>query len=170
MNLPELLGLLGSLAGAPGEMDGLSELDHALQCAHELSLVRPLDTELQVAGLCHDIGHQFASDPDHGRLGAERVRPILGERVAALVEAHVPAKRYLVYSDPSYSSALTGVSVISLGSQGGVMTPEEAEEFTSNPHSADAIVLRKADDAAKIPGRSIPGLDAWIPLVREVAL
>ena len=38
-------------------------------------------------------------------LGAETVRRLLGERVAGLVEAHVPAKRYLVTTDASYRFA-----------------------------------------------------------------
>ena len=65
-----------ALAAAPGEADGLSELDHALQCAYELSLVRPDDAELQVAGLVHDIGHQFASDESHGVLAGDAHPPV----------------------------------------------------------------------------------------------
>jgi predicted HD phosphohydrolase len=169
MNVSELLDLIASLESSPGEMDGLSELDHALQCAHELSLVRPDDLELQVAGLCHDIGHQFGADEEHGRLGAEAVRPVLGDRIASLVEAHIPAKRYLVYAEGSYGENLTVVSVGSLAVQGGQMSPEEAAAFESDPVSADAVVLRRADEAAKVPDRAVPSLDTWIPAVLEVA-
>ena len=77
--------------------------------------MRPDDTELQVAGLVHDIGHQFASDEQHGVLGAERSGRLLGDRVAALVEMHVPAKRYLVATDPDYRSALTEGSIVRSG-------------------------------------------------------
>jgi predicted HD phosphohydrolase len=168
-NLGELEEFLAALAAAPGEAGGLSELDHALQCAYELSLVRPDDAELHVAGLVHDIGHQFASDESHGSLGGDCVRPFLGERVAGLVDAHVPAKRYLVTTDPSYGSVLTAGSVVSLGRQGGGMTPDEVAEFEAGPYAADAAVLRRADDAAKVPGKSVPDLEAWIPLLRQVA-
>jgi predicted HD phosphohydrolase len=170
VTLAEMIDLLASLERAPGEREGLSELDHGLQCAYELTLVRPDDRGLQVAGLCHDIGHQFGADEDHGRLGAERARTVFGERVAALVEAHIPAKRYLVYSDPGYSSELSEISVYSLGVQGGPMTSEEADTFSAEPYSADAVVLRRADEAAKVPGRSVPGLETWIPVLEEVAL
>jgi predicted HD phosphohydrolase len=169
MNVTELLDLLATLESSPGEMDGLSELDHALQCAHELSVARPDDLELQVAGLCHDIGHQFGADEEHGRLGAEAVRPVLGDRVASLVEAHIPAKRYLVRSEGSYGTNLSVVSVASLAAQGGPMSPEEAAAFESDPVCADAIVLRRADESAKVPGRVVPSLDTWIPAVLEVA-
>ena len=51
MTLAELIELLTGMEQAPGEADGLSELDHGLQCAYELSCARPDDAELQVAGL-----------------------------------------------------------------------------------------------------------------------
>jgi predicted HD phosphohydrolase len=168
VTLPELLDLLSSLSEAPGEREGLSELDHGLQCAHELSLTHPKDKELQVAGLVHDIGHQFASDQDHGRYGAERVRSLLGDRVAALVELHIPAKRYLVATDPTYRAALTDVSVVSLGIQGGVMSSDEVETFLSLPWASDAVALRRADDAAKVVGQVVPPLEKWLPMLQEV--
>jgi predicted HD phosphohydrolase len=169
VTLSELLDLLAALENAPGEKEGLSELDHGLQCAYELSKIRPEDKELQVAGLVHDIGHQFASDESHGVYAAERVRPLLGDRVATLVELHIPAKRYLVATDPTYQSALTDVSVVSLGIQGGVMSDVEAVNFASIPHAMDAVTLRHADDAAKVVGRVVPPLEDWLPMVRDVA-
>jgi predicted HD phosphohydrolase len=169
VTLQELVDLLFSLSEAPGEREGLSELDHGLQCAYELSRVLPEDKELQVAGLVHDIGHRFASDQDHGRYGAERVRSLLGDRVAALVELHIPAKRYLVATDPTYQSALTDVSVVSLGIQGGIMSREAVETFLTLPYATDAVTLRHADDAAKVVGRIVPPLEDWLPMLQEVA-
>lgn len=169
MTLAELVDVLHALADTPGEVDGLSELDHGLQCAYELSLVRPEDVELQVAGLVHDVGHRFGPDEAHGRLGAEQVRSTLGDRVAALVEAHVPAKRYLVGADPGYGAGLSPVSVETLLVQGGPLSPAEAAAFSSEPYAADAVVLRRADDAAKRPGRSVPGMPRWLPELGRVA-
>lgn len=169
MTLSGLVDLLGSLRGIPGEA-GMSELDHGLQCAYELSLAHPDDEELQIAGLVHDIGHQMASDEEHGRIGAERVRTLLGERVAGLVEAHVPAKRYLVTTDASYGGILSSGSVVSLARQGGSLTAEEVAAFEAGAYAADAVVLRKADDAAKVPGREVPSLENWLPALRRVAL
>jgi predicted HD phosphohydrolase len=49
------------------------------------------------------------------------------------------------------------------------MTPREVAEFEARPYAKDAATLRRADDAAKVPRRSVPGLDVWIPVLREVA-
>ena len=43
MTVDELVDLLQSLGRAAGEADGLSELDHGLQCAYELSIASPDD-------------------------------------------------------------------------------------------------------------------------------
>ncbi len=167
MTLAELVDLLAALASAPSEeTPGLSELDHGLQCAFELATVRPHDRELQLAGLVHDIGHRFGPDEAHGALGAERVRGLLGDRVAGLVEAHVPAKRYLVATDASYRSRLSSESTRTLGVQGGPFAPDEVSSFLSGPHAADAIALRRADEAAKVPGRDVPPLAHWVQLLR----
>ncbi len=147
----------------------MSALDHGLQCAYELSRARPDDAGLQVAGLVHDIGHQFGSDEAHGLLGAERVQRILGERVAGLVEAHVPAKRYLVAVDRSYRSTLSATSIETLELQGGPLSPEETHRFERSPHGPHALLLRQADDAAKVPGRDVPDLDHWLVALRLVA-
>jgi predicted HD phosphohydrolase len=170
MTLPELLDLLSSMGSAPSEeTEGLSELDHGLQCAFELAQVRPDDRELQVAGLVHDIGHRFGPDESHGVVGAEQVRSLLGARVAGLVEAHVPAKRYLVTTDSSYRSRLSTESTRTLGVQGGALAPDEVESFLSSAYARDALELRRADDAAKVPGRAVPPLAHWVPVLGEVA-
>jgi predicted HD phosphohydrolase len=166
MTLPELLDLLAAMASDPSEeTEGLSELDHALQCAYELSRLRPDDAELHVAGLVHDIGHRFGPDESHGVLGAAQVRPLLGSRVAGLVEAHVPAKRYLVTTDSSYRARLSDESVRTLEVQGGLLSPDEVAIFESSPYAEDAVCLRRADDAAKVPGRDVGTLARWVPVL-----
>lgn len=170
MTLPELLDLLTSMGSASSEeTEGLSELDHGLQCAFELAQARPADHELQVVGLVHDIGHRFGPDESHGVLGADHVRGLLGARVAGLIEAHVPAKRYLVTADSSYRSRLSTESTRTLGVQGGPLAPEEVEAFLSSAYAQDALELRRADDGAKVAGRDVPPLAHWVPVLGEVA-
>ena len=99
----------GSVEEPNEEIAGLSILHHGLQCAAVLRAANPDDHELQVAGLVHDLGHllQPRCEDRHGTIGADFVRPVFGDRVAALVEEHVPAKRYLVTVDTSYRARLS---------------------------------------------------------------
>lgn len=169
-SIDALIDFLAGLAHVPSvEAEGFTELDHGLQCAAELAQAAPGEVELQVAGLVHDVAHTLGPIADHGPIGAQAVRELLGERVAALVEAHVPAKRWLVTVDPSYRARLSPDSIRSLVLQGGSMTPEEVAGFDAVPHARDAVLLRRADDAAKVPGRVVPGLEAWTRALRAVA-
>jgi predicted HD phosphohydrolase len=150
------------LTVVPGPRHDL--LDHSLQTAEVLRQSHPDDEELQLAGLVHDIGHMMPPYRDdlHAHLAAMFVRPILGTRIADLVRLHVPAKRYLVTTDPAYRMELDGDSITSLEHQGGDMSPEEVSDFESEPLSVHAVALRRADEAGKVAGLTVPGLDTWI--------
>jgi predicted HD phosphohydrolase len=151
--------------------DTMGVLAHSLQCADVLAAEHPDDVELQIAGLVHDIGDLLVpGDSDgHGRHGAEAVRGLLGPRVAGLVELHVPAKRYLVTTDPDYRAALSAGSIRTLELQGGLLDDEAVARFEAQPLAADALVLRRADEAAKVPGRPVPDLSTWKPLLDQIA-
>jgi predicted HD phosphohydrolase len=144
-------------------------LDHSLQTAQVLRLSHPDDPELQVAGLVHDLGHLLPPRRDdvHADVAAIFVRPVLGDRIAELVRLHVPAKRYLVTTDPRYREGLDEGSITSLGHQGGEMSPEEVSAFESEPLYADAVALRRADEAGKVPGLAVPDLDTWLAPLRS---
>ena len=124
-----------------------------------------------MAGLLHDVGHVLSPGcaDVHGAVGAAFVRPVFGERVAGLVEGHVPAKRYLVTVDASYREQLSEGSVRTLAAQGEAMTADEVSAFRASPDFADAVGLRRADEAAKDPGARVPGLDAWLSTLERVA-
>lgn len=164
----ELVALLHRSATFP-DTDRVGVLDHGLQCAAELRRRRPDDLELQVAGLVHDLGHVAGDVEAHGRVGRALLEPLLGERVGALVELHVPAKRYLVTAEDTYRAGLSPVSIATLAEQGGPMTPDEVAAFEAEPHHLDAVELRRADEAAKVPGRIVPGLDEWKPRLEALA-
>jgi predicted HD phosphohydrolase len=149
----------------------VSQLDHALQTAALLAREYPGDPELAAAGLVHDIGHLLpgGSDERHAVDGAAAVRPALGERVARIVALHVEAKRYLVASEGGYGARLAGDSVRSLGQQGGALSAQEAEAYLRFESAGDALVLRRADDTAKVDGLVVDGLDSWVALLRQLA-
>jgi predicted HD phosphohydrolase len=146
-------------------------LAHGLQCAAILAETAPDDPALQVAGLVHDVGTALwpGRPRTHARTGAAAVAPLLGERVAWLVARHDQAKRYLVTVDPGYRSQLSPGSVITLEVQGGLLTEDERAALEREPWLEDVLTLRRADDAAKVPGRSVPRLESWRPVVELLA-
>lgn len=174
MTLDELWDVLARCEGFYDSLDEdgdpLPVLDHQLQCAALLAVERPDDLELQVAGLVHDIGHRLSpgASAAHGRLAGDAVRPLLGDRVAALVELHVPAKRYLVTVDPAYRRELSDGSTISLARQGGDLSADERARLEDDPHLADALVLRRCDERAKVVDLPVDGLERWRPIVEQL--
>jgi len=174
-SVDDLFGALAASRDADDE-GGLPILEHSLQCAALLRVARPLDVELQVAGLVHDLGWlergtagwTLRLDAAHDVEGRALVEGLLGPRVASLVGGHVAAKRYLLATDPRYRAVLSARSETTLGFQGGVMTAVEVERFAASPDCDDLVVLRRADDAAKVRGEVVPGLETWRGRVESV--
>lgn len=143
------------------------QLEHALQCA-ALAEAEGASPSLITAALLHDIGHLIHDlgdspaargiDDRHELLGREWLARWFGEAVTEPVHQHVNAKRYLTATDPGYFATLSAGSVRSLELQGGAFTPELANGFIGLPFAADAVRLRRWDEAAKVPGRVTPDL------------
>lgn len=165
----ELVSFLASLDGVfdvpPPYGDPVDLRAHGLQCAAVLRGLWPDDVGLQLAGLVHDVGHACgADDPDHARVGGEVVRPVLGDRVADLVALHVQAKRFLAATE---DYKLSEASRLTLERQGSAMRADEQLSYLALPAARDAITLRRADEAAKVVGLDVPGLERWAPVMRE---
>jgi predicted HD phosphohydrolase len=176
MTVDELIAVLASCEdyfdSLGDDGDPIPILAHSLQCAARLADVAPDDDELIVAGLVHDIGHQLqpGRPVEHGTVAADAVRDLLGQRVATLVELHVPAKRYLVTVDDGYRASLSTGSIASLEHQGGALDVAERTALEARPELTDALTLRRADEAAKDPDAVVPGLDHWHPTVERVCV
>jgi phosphonate degradation associated HDIG domain protein len=148
----------------------VSQLEHALQAAR-LAEEAGSPPTLIAAALLHDIGHVLPDLPEdiaeqgidarHEIVGHAWLLARFGPEVAEPVRLHVSAKRYLCRTDPDYLAQLSPASVLSLKLQGGPFSDEEMREFESNPHFREAVALRRWDDAAKIPGLAVPGLEHY---------
>jgi [1-hydroxy-2-(trimethylamino)ethyl]phosphonate dioxygenase len=159
--------------------ESVSQLDHALQCAH-LAREECADEPLIAAALLHDYGHLFdgrgdvaereGRDARHELHGARALRRWFGPEVVGPIALHVLAKRYLCAFEPGFAEALSPASVLSLKLQGGPLTQAQCRRFERSRFSADAIRLRRWDDAGKIPGYVVPGLEAYWPMLRRLAV
>ena len=169
-----LLALYRDLGDAEYHGEAVSQLEHALQTA-QLARAEGGSDEEVIAALLHDIGHIWPDDSSertrvgvvrHEDLGAGTLRSLgFSEAVAAIVEGHVAAKRYLVATDEVYAGQLSEASVESLGYQGGPMPPEEADVFARTPWFHEKVQLRQRDDRAKIPGLETPALEEYRELL-----
>jgi len=140
------------------------------QCAF-LAASESTTAALVVAALLHDIGHLLDEegehpalrgiDDQHEEVGSNHLLPAFGPAVAEPVRLHVPAERYLCATEPSYFGRLSPGSVRSLALQGGPFTPGEVTEFQVLPFAADAIRIRRWDEAAKVPGLETPPLEHY---------
>jgi predicted HD phosphohydrolase len=148
--LEEVDGMLRSLRGVWDE-EAVDEFDHAMQAAARAT-ADGADDELVLAAALHDVGHSplFGETwtQHHDRVAREWLTPRFGERVGWLAGAHVAAKRYLVATDPGYAATLSDTSVDSLHHQGGAGIDVT---LVDHPWWADALRLRRYDDAAKDP-------------------
>jgi predicted HD phosphohydrolase len=87
--------------------------------------------------------------------------------VAWLIEHHVIAKRYLCTVDPRYVERLSPASRHSYEVQGARLQPDEQLALETRPWFADAVRLRRWDDAAKVVGAACPPLAEYAPLLER---
>ncbi len=71
-------------------------------------------------------------------------------------------------TEPDYAAKLSDASVHTLRLQGGPMSSHEASEFAAGDYAADAIALRRLDEAAKDASKDAPGFDSYGDVLRRV--
>lgn len=176
-SVDSIFALLQAGGGEAYFGEPVTVLEHSLQSAWFVQRKNGADT-LVAAALLHDIGHLLHEegedaatrglDTRHEELGAEALHGRFSTAVLDPIHLHVAAKRYLCFAEPRYLGALSPASIESLKLQGGVMTAAEAEQFLALPHSQEAVVLRHADDAAKVKALKVPELETYRELIADL--
>jgi [1-hydroxy-2-(trimethylamino)ethyl]phosphonate dioxygenase len=151
--------------GNEGYGEGVSQLEHAIQCAAfaERDGASPA---LVAAAYLHDIGHLLHDlpqdiadsgvDTQHESTGSAWLSQYFGPELTEPVRMHVAAKRYLAATEPGYYDLLSDASKLSLKLQGGPMSPAQVKVFEAEPFFADAVRLRRWDEEGKIVGYQGP--------------
>jgi phosphonate degradation associated HDIG domain protein len=174
----EIRGLFANRGAAAYFGEAVTQLEHALQAAH-FAAQEGAPPTLVVAALLHDVGHLVEQVPDdladwredahHERIGGAWLARRFGPEVSDPVRLHVPAKRYLCATDPSYLGCLSPASVHTLRLQGGPMSPAEVAAFEREPSFREAVRVRRWDDAGKVHGLVTRSLESYFPLVESLA-
>lgn len=155
----------------------VTQAQHMLQSAW-LAEQSGAPDHLVAAALLHDVGHfrgvvsraalMQGTDNAHQESGATWLGRWFGPAVTEPVRLHVDAKRYLCATDPGYAGTLSRASLFTLGVQGGQMSVTQAQGFAALAHADDAVMLRRLDDRAKVPGAPAPPLGHFLPLLERL--
>jgi phosphonate degradation associated HDIG domain protein len=162
-------------------LEAVSQLEHALQCAH-LAEQAGETADTIVACLLHDLGHLLAAEREgameqdthkddlHQFIALPFIRGLFPDAVLEPIRMHVDAKRYLCWCEPTYWDDLSMASKRSLEQQGGVFDEAQAHAFISQPYAEEAVRLRRYDDLAKVKDKQVPRLEHYQAHLAAVAI
>jgi len=168
----EIFSLYENYGAADYIGEPVSQIEHMCQAA-QLAEAEGYDDDVILASFFHDIGHLCEhiyetkqmdgyGVMDHESLGGEYLREKgFSEKIARLVESHVPAKRYLTFKYPEYYNKLSDASKATLDKQGGRMDDVEATQFEADNLYLLFIKIREWDDKAKIEKVPLPSLEIY---------
>jgi len=155
--------------------EGVSQLEHAIQCA-AFAQRDGASPALIAAAYLHDIGHLLHDlpqdiadsgvDTQHESTGSAWLSQYFGPELTEPVRMHVAAKRYLAATEDGYFELLSDASKLSLRLQGGPMTPAQIQAFEAEPFFADALRLRRWDEEGKIENYRGPSPEHFEAIVQ----
>ncbi|TQF03042.1 DUF971 domain-containing protein [Kitasatospora acidiphila] len=157
--------------------EAVTQAEHMLQAA-ALAQQAGAPDALVAAALLHDVGHftsavtgrqlMAGQDNRHSETGADWLAQWFPTSVTEPIRLHVAAKRYLCTVEPAYRARLSEASEYTLQVQGGPLTEDQAAAFAALPGAADAVAVRRWDDAAKTAGTGTPCFDDYRPLLARL--
>ncbi len=159
-NTNEIMQLFEKYGHEDYDGEPVSQTSHMVQCAMQ-AMSEGADMELILGALLHDVGHLLRHGQHTEEMGSYGVVNHEGigaaflhskgfsDRVCAMVENHVAAKRYLVATDTTYKAKLSEASLQTLVWQGGPMTEGEVVLFVQHKFFDDIIKVRLWDELAK---------------------
>ena len=178
LSISDIVNLFARKGGREYDGEGVTQLEHALQCA-AMAESAAAPPALVAAALLHDLGHMLNDQGDtptlrgvddtHQYAAMPFLRGTFGDAVLEPIRLHVDAKRYLCATRPGYYDALSSDSKRSLALQGGTYGEADAAAFIARPFAADAVQVRLWDDLAKRPGAATPPLAHFVATLETLA-
>src|SRR4051812_40124610 len=174
----EIMQLFEKYGNNDYDGEPVTQTSHMVQCAM-LAMKNNADKELVLGAFLHDIGHLLGHQQhseamgsfgavNHEGIGAQYLKEKgFSNRVCAMVDKHVAAKRYLVATDASYAAKLSPASQKTLRWQGGAMNMEETEAFSKHPYFKDIIQVRLWDEGAKDYNAVLLPLSTFEKMIEE---
>ena len=174
----EIMDLYEKFGDEDYDGEPVSQTSHMIQCAME-AMAEGEDEELILGSFLHDIGHLLKHVEqteemgnfgviNHEGIGADYLKEKgFSNRICAMVENHVNAKRYLVAVDENYQSKLSEASLQTLQWQGGPMNENEIILFEQHPFFDDIIKVRLWDEKAKERDAVLLPLSHFKNLIKE---
>ena len=174
----EIRGLFEHYGNADYDGEPVTQTSHMIQSGMR-AMSEGGDIELILGSFLHDIGHllRHVNQVDkmgeygvvnHEGLGAAYLRNKgFSERIYAMVENHVAAKRFLVATVPGYFDKLSPASIETLKLQGGPMGEDEINLFRQHPFFEDIIKVRTWDEEAKIENAVLLPLNHFMSLINQ---
>lgn len=156
----EIISLFENFGDEDYDGEPVTQTSHMIQCAMQ-AMSEGADMDLILGAFLHDIGHLLRHRQtteamgiygvvNHEGVGAEYLHNNgFSERICAMVDKHVDAKRYLVATDKTYKEKLSEASLQTLQWQGGPMNEQEIILFARHPFFDDIIKVRMWDEMAK---------------------
>ena len=179
LTLPDIEKLFKAHGHIEYSGEGVTQLEHALQCAERAESEGAGDA-LVAAAFLHDLGHLLnlqgetptarGVDDQHQYFAIPFLRGLFPAAVIEPIRLHVDAKRALCALETDYYEALSEDSKRSLTLQGGIFSREELAAFLVKPHAEDAMRVRRWDDAAKVPGAVNPSISRYLDIASRCAL
>ena len=179
LKLDDIEKLFRDHGGIEYSGEGVTQLEHALQAA-QLAEKGGAAATLVTAAFLHDLGHLLnlqgdtptarGVDDQHQYFAIPFLRPLFPPAVIEAIRLHVDAKRALCALEPEYYAALSEDSKRSLTLQGGIFGRQETELFLAKPFAADAMQVRRWDDAAKVAGATTPPIGHYLEIAARCAV
>jgi phosphonate degradation associated HDIG domain protein len=179
LGLADIERLFRDHGGIEYSGEGVTQLEHALQAA-QLAEQGGAAAPLVTAAFLHDLGHLLnlqgetptarGVDDQHQYFAIPFIRPLFPPAVVEAIRLHVDAKRALCALEPEYYAALSEDSKRSLTLQGGIFGRQETERFLAKPFAAEAMQVRRWDDAAKVAGAATPSIGHYLEIAARCAV